>query len=183
MGRVGRRVAQIATALGMRVVAHDPYVPPTSIRDAGAEPTDLPALLATADFVSLHARATADNRHMIGARELATMKEGSFLINTARDTLVDEDALYDALRSGHLAGAAMDLIQAPRVDAPLTPGRRHRLLDAPNVIITPHIGGATVETLSHGGEMLAAEIERFARGEPLVNVANPAVLERVASSA
>lgn len=183
LGQVGRRVALIARALGMRVLAYDPFVEPAHIREAGAEPADLEALLATADFVSIHARATADNRGMVGRLQLAQMKAGGYLINTARDTLVDEDAVYEALRSGHLGGAAFDVVRAPDADTPSFPGRRHPLLEAPNVVITTHVGGATHETLAHGGELVVAEIERLARGEPLVNVANPVVLERVETHA
>jgi D-3-phosphoglycerate dehydrogenase len=98
------------------------------------------------------------------------MKPGAFLVNTARESLVDEAAVLAGLQSGHLAGLAVDLVSpSPAVG-------RHPLLDLPNVIITAHIGGATEETLRHGGEMAAAEIARFLRGEPLLNVADRAVL-------
>jgi D-3-phosphoglycerate dehydrogenase / 2-oxoglutarate reductase len=95
--------------------------------------------------------------------------------------LIDEDAAYDALRSGHLAGAAFDVVRIPDLSIPPELGRRHRLLDAPNVILATHIGGATYETMAHGGEMAAAEIERLVAGKPLVNLANKAVLEKVAN--
>jgi len=104
------------------------------------------------------------------------MKPGALFINTSRDTLVDEDALYDALASGKLAGAALDLVRPPDLTIPPELGRRHRLLDHPNVILAPHIAGATFETLLHGGEMAAAEIERLIEGAALVNVANRAAL-------
>jgi len=169
-GQVGRRVASRALAFGMHVLVFDPVLSPDAIRTSGIDPTDLEVLLATADFVSLHARATRENRGMIGQAEFARMKQGAYFINTARDSLVDEDALWEALKAGRLGGAAFDVVQPPKV------GQRHRLLDSPNVVIVPHIGGSTYETLSHGGEMAAAEIERFLRGEPLVNVANPEVL-------
>ncbi len=182
-GQIGRRVAVVARALGMRVLAHDPFVDPARIREVGAEPTDLNDLLEAADFVSLHARATADNRGMIGREQVARMKDGAFVINTARDTLLDEDAVHEALRSGHLAGAAFDVVKAPDLSKPPELGRRHRLLDSPNVVLATHIGGATQETLAHGGEMAAAEIERLATGEPLLNVANRATLEKVAAHA
>ncbi len=104
------------------------------------------------------------------------MKRGVLFVNTARDTLVDEAALYDALASGRVAGAALDLVNPPDLTLPPELGRRHRLLDHPNVILAPHIGGATYETLLHGGEMVAAEIERLIAGTPLVNVANRAAL-------
>jgi D-3-phosphoglycerate dehydrogenase / 2-oxoglutarate reductase len=171
IGQIGRRVASRAAAFEMRVVAFDPFVPPEDVRERGAEPVSLDALLEEADHVSLHARATAENRGLLGAAQLGRMKRGAFLVNTARDVLVDEDALVEALRSGHLGGAALD------VASPSPAGARHRLLDLPNVLLLPHIGGATVETLANGGRMAAAEITRFAAGQPLVNVANPAVLD------
>ena len=170
-GQVGRRVANRALAFGMRVVAHDPFVPAAAIAEAGAEAVDLETLVATADVISLHARASADNRHLIGRAEVARMKPGCLLINTARDTLVDEEALAEGLASGQLAGIALDLV------SPSPPSGHHPLLAFPNVIITPHIGGSTFETLQHAAEMIAAEIERLEAGEPLVNVANRTGLE------
>jgi D-3-phosphoglycerate dehydrogenase len=170
-GQVGRRVAQRALAFGMRVIAHDPFLPAGAIAEAGAESVDLGTLVATADVISLHARAAAGNRHLIGRAEVARMKPGCLLINTARDTLVDEAALADGLASGRLAGIALDLV------SPSPATGLHPLLAFPNAIITTHIGGATFETLHHASEMVVAEIERLAAGEPLVNVANRADLE------
>jgi D-3-phosphoglycerate dehydrogenase / 2-oxoglutarate reductase len=170
-GQVGRRVATRARAFGMRVIAHDPYVAAEAMVEGGAEAVDLQTLVASADVISLHARAGADHRHLIGPNEIAHMKEGSYLINTARDTLVDESALADGLASGRLAGIALDLV------SPSPPTGLHPLLAFPNAIITTHIGGATFETLHHASEMVVAEIERLAAGEPPVNVANRAGLE------
>jgi D-3-phosphoglycerate dehydrogenase len=170
-GQVGRRVAIRARPFGMRVIVHDPYVAAEAMAEVGAEAVDLQTLVATADVVSLHARAGADNRHLIGPDEVARMKPGSYLINTARDTLVDEAALADGLSSGRLAGIALDLV------SPSPPTGLHPLLAFPNAIITTHIGGATFETLHHASEMVVAEIERLAAGEPLVNVANRAELD------
>jgi D-3-phosphoglycerate dehydrogenase len=120
---------------------------------------------------------------MIGRAQIERMKRGAFLINTARDTLVDEDAVYDALRSGHLGGGGFDVVRIPDLSIPPELGRRHRLYDSPNVVITTHIGGATFETMGHGGEMAAAEIGHLAAREPYVNLANKAVLEKVGNHA
>jgi D-3-phosphoglycerate dehydrogenase / 2-oxoglutarate reductase len=175
-GHVGRCVAERAIPLGMRVLAFDPHVEAASIEAHGAEPVSLDTLLAQADIVSLHARGSGTGVPLIGARELGRMRPGATFINTARDTLVDEGALHDALASGRLAGAALDVVSA-------SPGSgRHRLLAHANVIIVPHIGGATHETLARGGEMVAAEIVRLERGEPLVHLANPEVLRPVESA-
>jgi D-3-phosphoglycerate dehydrogenase len=176
-GQIGRRVAVRALALDMRVLAHDPFVDSSVMVADGVVPVaDLDELVAEADFVSLHARATADDRGMIDAARFARMRPGTFFINTARDILVDEDALDAALRSGHLAGAGLDIA------SPSPAGSRHRLLASPNVILLPHVGGATVETLANGGRLAAAEIERLASGQPLVNVANRAALAATAGS-
>jgi D-3-phosphoglycerate dehydrogenase len=97
------------------------------------------------------------------------MKPGAYLVNTARETLVDEDALDAALESGRLAGAALDVVRTSTEPGP------HRLLRHENVVLTPHLGGATHETLLQGAEMLAEEILRYAAGEALVNVVNRSV--------
>jgi D-3-phosphoglycerate dehydrogenase len=160
----------------MRVLVVDPFVDAESMRGDGVEPTDLEALLATSDFVSLHARATAENANLIGAESIARLKPGAFLVNTARDSLVDEGAVVEALRSGQLSGLAVDLV------SPSPASGRHPLLAFPNVIITTHIGGATYETVERAGEMAAAEIVRFLAGEPMHNVANREALEASAEA-
>ncbi|MGW9271183.1 NAD(P)-dependent oxidoreductase [Microbacterium sp. NPDC055599] len=157
-GNVARLVAARARVLGATIAAYDPYVDPATVTDATIV-SDLDALLAGSDVVSVHARATADNRHLIGAEQIARMPQGSFLINTARESLVDEQALLDGLRSGHLAGVALD------VNEPDGPWRD--LVAQPNLILTPHLAGATHQTLARGADMLAAEIERFLAGGEL----------------
>jgi D-3-phosphoglycerate dehydrogenase len=169
-GQIGRRVATRARAFGLRVLAYDPFLEPDALRADGAEPVDLETLLTRSDFVSLHARAAAANRGLIGAAELARMKPGSYLVNTARDVLIDESAVLDGLVSGRLAGVALDVVSPSPAEG------RHPLLAHPNVIVTTHIGGATYETLHHGGEMAAEEIERFVTGVPLRNVADRAAI-------
>jgi D-3-phosphoglycerate dehydrogenase len=161
-GQIGQRVAQRALPFGLTVIVYDPYV---SV-DGLTQVETLEELLAKADLISLHARASPENEKMIDAHALAAMKPGAFLVNTARDTLVDEDALDAALASGQLAGAALDIVRV--TDEP----GRHRLLRHANVVLTPHVGGATHETLMQGGEMIAEEILRFAAGQPLLNVFN-----------
>ena len=164
-GNVGRRVARRALAFGMSVVVYDPYVKGIDLADARQVPS-LAALLEVSDFVSLHVRASADTENLMGRAEFAAMKEGAWIINTARETLVDESALDAVLSSGRVTGAALDVVRPRLGSGP------HPLLKHPNVVITPHIGGATHETLLRGVTMVAAEIERFNAGEPLVNVVN-----------
>ncbi len=169
-GQVGRRVAERARAFGMRAIAFDPYVDAGLIAAQAVDPVDLPTLLGSSDVVSLHARLTPDDRGFFGAAEFGAMRPGAWFVNTSRHELVDEAALVDALASGRVGGAALD------VATPSPSEGRHPLLAFPNVVIVPHIGGATWETLRHGGEMAAAEIERFSAGQPLVNVANRAAI-------
>src|SRR6266446_1251549 len=131
----------------------------------------LDELVSRSDFVSLHVRATAETENFFGARQFAAMKPGSYFLNTARESLVDEEALDAALASGHLAGAALDVVRA-RIG-----GGQHPLLRHENVVITPHIGGATHETLLRGVIMVADEIQRLAAGEPLRAVVNRAAVK------
>lgn len=167
VGQVGRRVATRAAAFGMRVLAHDPYAPP----EPGLEAVDrLEDLLAGSDIVSLHARASAETADLLDGQALARLPRGSWVINTARDSMVDEAALLAALQTGQVAGAALDVVRA-RPD-----GSRNPLLDDPRVIVLPHIGGATRETLLRGARMLCEEVERFAAGRELRWVANPEAL-------
>jgi len=169
-GNVGTRVAKRALAFGMGVIVHDPYVP--SIEIAGVrQVSSLAALLEEADFVSVHVRASAETENLFGRAEFAAMKKGAWFVNTAREALVDEAALDAALASGHIAGAALDVVRSRSGGGP------HPLLRHSNVVMTPHIGGATHETLLRGVTMVAAEIERFNAGEPLVNVVNRAAVK------
>jgi D-3-phosphoglycerate dehydrogenase len=169
-GQVGRRVALRAVAMGMLVASFDPFVDPAAMAADGVRPADFGELLAEARFVSLHARQPATGADLFGEPEFARMRAGSFFVNTARETLVDERALFAALSSGHLAGAALDVLR------PRPPGEVNPLLGLPTVVATPHIGGATFETLDRGAAMVAKEIERFDSGAALVNVINPQVL-------
>ena len=166
-GQVGRRVAQRAAPFGLTVIAYDPYA---RVDGTVEQVNALEELFGRADFVSLHARATGENENLVDADAFAQMKPGALLINTARETLVDEDALDDALASGRLGGAALDVVRTTGEQG------RHRLLRHENVVLTPHLGGATHETLLQGAEMIADEILRFAAGEPLVNVVNRSAL-------
>jgi D-3-phosphoglycerate dehydrogenase / 2-oxoglutarate reductase len=160
-GNVGARVSVRARGFGMDVAAYDPFVPATELEADGVRPIGLDELLGEADFVSVHARATPENAHMFDARRFAAMKDTGFFLNTARASLVDEHALEAALVARQIAGAALDVLHAP------PSGGTHPLTLLENVIVTPHVGGATHETLARGAAMVTAEIERFARGERL----------------
>lgn len=165
-GATGRRVAAICIAIGMQVLVHDPLVNPSAIRDAGADPRDLGELLSSADFVSLHAPPQPDGKPIIDAADLATMRASAFLVNTAAAELVNTDALAHALRSGRLAGAGYDVYET----APVEP--THPLLRIDRVILTPHIGGATDETIARHSRSIVEDLRRFSRGERPLNLVN-----------
>jgi D-3-phosphoglycerate dehydrogenase len=167
LGHVGREVARRARALGFTVVGYDPQ-PPAAL--GGVDLVSLDALLDRSDIVSLHARLTPQNRHMFSSDTFARMRRGSYLINTARESLVDETALARALEEGILGGAALDVLERT------PPGERHRLLALPNVLVTPHIGGATSETLARGARRAVAAVADLLAGRVPSDVVNPQVL-------
>jgi D-3-phosphoglycerate dehydrogenase len=167
LGHVGREVAWRAQALGFVVIGHDPQPPAVP---PGVELVSLDTLLNRSDVVSLHARLTPQNRHMFGWDAFTRMRPGSYFINTAREALVDEAALGRALETGLLGGAALDVLER-------TPdGGRHRLLSLPNVLVTPHIGGATAETLARGAARAVTAVADVLAGRVPSDVVNPQVL-------
>jgi len=168
LGRVGRAVAARARALGFTLLGYDPLLP-GAVAD-GVDMVTLDALLERSDIVSLHARATPDNRHMFSHAQFARMRPGACLINTARESLVDEVALRRALEQGTLGGAALDVLERPPA------GSRHPLLTAPNIFATPHIGGATAETLARGAQRAVAAVASLLAGHVPEHVVNPQVL-------
>ncbi len=168
-GRIGRAVAARARAFDLRVVVFDPYVNADApgLRETGATRcASLPEALSGADFISIHTPLTNETRHLFDARVFAAMKRGSFLINAARGGIVDESALLPALRSGHLAGVALDVRETEPPCGPNPFGA----LD--NVILTPHIGSFTHEAQTRTMEAVAADLERVLQGEPAVNFVN-----------
>jgi len=169
-GRVGSRVAKRAVAFGMSVRVYDPFVPSSAIEAPGISTTDLDTLLATSDYVSLHARESRENENLMGEKQFQLMKKGAYFINTARPSMVDEDALLRALKSGKLAGAAMDIVRY-LPDRPVSP-----FIGLDNVVVVPHIGGATFETTTKGAFIVAAQVKRYLAGENLETLINPEVM-------
>ncbi len=156
-GQVGSRVAVRAKAFGVSVLVYDPFIDKEKALANGATMVDdLDTLLGASDFVSLHLRVSAENENFINKETIAKMKPGAYLINSARETLVQEEHLYEAIATGRLAGAALDVVR-PRADR-----SPHPLLGLDQVLITPHIGGATFEAAQRGVELLGEQLRQYA---------------------
>jgi lactate dehydrogenase-like 2-hydroxyacid dehydrogenase len=164
MGRIGCEVARRADAFGMRVIYHD--VRPDCAAPGDATRVEFVEALREADFLSLHTNLTDESRHFIGESELAAMKPSAYLINTARGPIVDQQALYAALKEGRIAGAALDVLEVepPPNDEPL--------LSFPRVVITPHIGSATRETRTAMGRLAVQNLLDCLEGRTCANVVN-----------
>lgn len=163
-GEVGTRVVKLLRAFGCKVLVCDPYVQltPADIAD-GVELVAMDDLLAASDVVTLHARVTAETENFIDADAFARMRPGAIFINTARGPMVDYDALYQALQSGHLRGAMLETF-AHEPTPPDLP-----LLQLPNVTLTPHIAGASLNTVKIAAAKSAEEVRRYLAGEPPLN--------------
>lgn len=159
-GRIGKAVAARATAFEMDVRVCDPLITPAGIQLSSCDPASLEELLAASDFLTLHVPLSLTTRGMIGAEQFQIMKRGVYLIDTARGGVVDETALLDALETGQVAGAALDVF------ATEPPGQT-LLVSHPRVIATPHIGAQTVEAQQRAAEDIATEILAALRGEDL----------------
>ena len=169
-GRIAQRVARMAQAIGFRVVAADPYVGANSIRKRKVEPVSFAGLIRQADFISLHLPLSARTRHFISAGVLRRMKPTAYLINSARGELVDEKALYRALKRGQIAGAALDVMEnEPWVE-------RSPLPALASVVITPHCAWYTERSQRVLREKACAEVERILRGKAPKNLVNLDVL-------
>lgn len=155
LGRIGRVVASRARALGMQIVAYDPFIAPEQARDLEVELAPLDDVYARADFLTVHTPLTAETRGLIDREELRKMKHGARLINCARGGLVDEDALYEALTDGSIAGAALDVFSEE------PPPANHPLLQLEQVIATPHLGASTTEAQEGVAFTVAEQMRDF----------------------
>ncbi len=169
-GRIGQQVARRALGLGMRVVGYDPFVGEDRFREAGVDREDTTeAVLAAADFVTLHLPLTEETRGLIDAEAIALMRDGARLVNAARGALVDEDALIAAIRSGKLAGAALDVFSAEPYTGPL--------LELDEVVVTPHLAASTDEAQDRAGVIVAEQVVAALEGGLVTNAVNIPVVD------
>jgi D-3-phosphoglycerate dehydrogenase len=165
LGRIGSEVAVRAEAFDMRVLGYDPYISEAAAREMQVELVPLEKLLAESDFVSLHTAVSPATQNLINATTLAQMKKGARLINAARGELIDEGALVEALKSGHLAGAALDVfVEEPPKNSALT--------GLPNVIATPHVAGSTAEAQEEVGTQVAVQVRDYLAEGVIRNAVN-----------
>ncbi|WP_306154674.1 2-hydroxyacid dehydrogenase [Roseovarius sp. MMSF_3281] len=157
---IGQRVVRLLKPFGAKILICDPYVQVT-VQDAldGVEQVDLNELLVRTDILSLHARLTPETKNMIGKEQIAKLREGAVIINSARGELIDQGALVDALSSGHLGGAALDTFESE------PPAQDDEILALNNVTLTPHIAGASRRVANYAAEQIVLDYGRFLRGE------------------
>ncbi len=166
LGRIGREVARRARGLDMEVIGYDPALSDSRCRELGVEPVELDELLEKADYVTLHVPLNDSTRHMIGREQLAKMKRGAFLINCSRGGVVDEEALAEAVESGHLAGAALDVYEGEPepFDSPV--------MRVENIVTTPHLGASTAEAQVSAAVDVAEQVVEVLRGGQARNAVN-----------
>jgi phosphoglycerate dehydrogenase-like enzyme len=171
VGNIGAEVLRLAAPLDMRFIAHDPYIAPAKARALNAELVDLETVFRESDFVSIHVPLSQATRGLVGQRLLALMKPTAYLINTARGPIVDQRALHDALASGRLAGAGLDVFEVEPAPAD------EPILRLDNVIVTPHALCFTDECFAGNGAADVRAVLAAVRGEPPANLVNPEVVE------
>jgi D-3-phosphoglycerate dehydrogenase len=165
-GRLGRRFAEKAAALGLEICVHDPFVGDAAIESTGATALALDELLATSDAVSLHVPLTRDTRHLLDRRRIFSMPEGAVLVNTSRGGLVDEEALADALRQGRLGGAGLDVFEQE------PPGQGNPLLGLQNVVVTSHSSHYSLESGAEMRERAFRNVAEVLAGRPPLTPVN-----------
>ncbi|WP_437583309.1 2-hydroxyacid dehydrogenase [Paramicrobacterium sp. CJ85] len=171
-GAIGRIVARVLLAFGADVVTYDPYADAASIEADGVSAVSLDELIERSNVVSLHARLSPETEHIINEERLTRMRPGTVLVNAARGGLLDYAPLPELLRSGHIGALALDVYDEE------PPGPEWPLFNAPNVVLSPHLAGASQQTAERAASIIAGEAARFIAGEPLHHLANPDVLNR-----
>lgn len=167
-GNIGSRVAEILIkGFGAKVLAYSPHVPKERIKEVGAIPVSLDELLEKSDIISLHTALRPDTYHILNEERLSKVKPGVIIVNTGRGELIDTKALIKALESGRVSAAALDVVEGEPIDA------SHPLLKFENVIITPHIGAYTIESVKAMDEVAVNAIINFIKGEPVEGLLIP----------
>jgi D-3-phosphoglycerate dehydrogenase len=169
IGRIGSEVIKRAKAMGMDILAYDPYISVERAEKLGVTLTSLEEIYRKADFITMHTPLTKATHHMISTGEIAIMKDGVRIINCARGGLLDETALYEALKSGKVAGAALDVFEEEPVVC-------NPICELPNVIVTPHLGASTQEAQINVAVQVAEQVVNALLGEPLVSAVNVPVI-------
>jgi glyoxylate reductase len=169
LGGIGAAVARRAKGFNMRVLYHAHREKPDVAAEVGAQFVDFPTLLRESDFISIHCPLTPETRNMFDAKAFAQMKQGAVLVNTARGGVVDQDALIEAVRSGHLAGAGLDVTNPE----PLPPD--HPLFHQERIIVVPHMGSSTIRTRTRMADLAVDNLLAGLRGEPMRHCVNPQV--------
>ena len=166
MGKIGAEVAKRSASFGMRIIAYDPFLSTERAQQLDVQMTDLPTLYKEADFITVHTPLTNETRHLIGAKEMAMMKKGVRLINCARGGIIDEQALADAVTSGHVAGAAIDVFEQE------PPPKDHPLLKLEQVVCVPHLGASTQEAQLNVAIEVAKQVADALLGRGIRNAVN-----------
>lgn len=170
LGRVGGEVAKRAKGLGMKIVAYDPFITEDRAKELGITLTTLQETLKLADFITLHTPLTKDTRHLIGAKEFALMRDGVRVINCARGGIIDEKALNVAMKSGKVAGAALDVFEQE-------PPEDRELVELEGVVVTPHLGASTTEAQEAAALVIAEEVIAALQNRPVKNAVNMFYIE------
>ncbi|AEH07529.1 phosphoglycerate dehydrogenase [Methanothermococcus okinawensis] len=165
LGRIGQQVAKRAKAFGMNIVGYDPYIPVEVAKNMGIKLMDVNELCKVSDFITLHVPLTPKTKHIIGKEQISLMKKNAIIVNCARGGLIDENALYEALKDKKIRSAALDVFEQE-------PPKNNPLLTLNNVIGTPHQGASTVEAQKSAGTIVAEQVVKILNGEPAENVVN-----------
>lgn len=171
LGQIGFEVAKRLQAFGVEILITDPYADNTRVKDVHGSVVELDVLLKQSDIVTVHCAPTEETRGMLGAREFGLMKKTAVFINTARASITDEYALLDALKTGKIAGAGLDVFFMEPVDSD------NEFLELDNVTVMPHMGGNTKETIHRQSTAIVSNLKAFLKGDKLTHILNPEVLE------
>jgi D-3-phosphoglycerate dehydrogenase len=172
-GRIGRKVAQRLKGFEVKILSYDPYVPEEIFREYGVEKVDFETLIKESDIITVHTPLTDETRHMIGEKELRSMKREAILINVSRGGIIDEKALYKALKERWISGAGLDVLEVE------PPSKDNPLLRLDNVIITPHMAWYSNKSLDEIRRKAAEEVARALSGQIPMNLVNRDVLKKL----